>query len=204
MERTYQFIIHLSNLILRIADSHRTPVKPLGHAQVPRIALQIPSFKHPVAQYETKIFRLSLKFGYSLIYLLMPAVGLETHRSDIPPSGQMHPKVESIIIQTPSFPQNECSQTATKRRATKKIQTYHLKNEESLKPCVLIDVILLSGSTSRHVEFVNVPSEHAQISGRLGIFVCKHRLALFPQSNEHSEYQINLYHFSPSIDYIPP
>lgn len=52
-----------------------------------------------------------------LIHLLRPVFIFAEHRSAIPPSGQMHPNVESMIIQTPSVPQNECSQTATKRRA---------------------------------------------------------------------------------------
>jgi len=58
----------------------------------------------------------------------MPGFGFEKHLSDIPPSGQMHPKVESIIIQTPSFPQKECSQTATKRRA-RKSKTFQTKKK---------------------------------------------------------------------------
>ena len=71
------------------------------------------------------------------IDLLVGGFTFETHLSDIPPSGQMHPKVESIIIQTPSFPQNECSQTATKRRARKKKKYFKQKkkpNYYSLKP----------------------------------------------------------------------
>ena len=50
-------MIYLKNFILRIATSHRTPVKPLGHVHVPAIELQTPLFKHPVEQYETKIFQ---------------------------------------------------------------------------------------------------------------------------------------------------
>jgi hypothetical protein len=51
---------------------------------------------------------------------------------------------------------------------------------------------------------VNVPSEQAQISGRFGIFVCKHRLALFPQFNEHSEYikSISITSLSLSFTYL--
>ena len=49
--------------------------------------------------------------------LLIPVMAFEVHRSAMPPSGQIHPNVESMIIQTPTSPQNECSHTATSRRA---------------------------------------------------------------------------------------
>ena len=50
-----------------------------------------------------------------------------------------------------------------------------------------------ASSISGHVELLNVPSEQAQISGKFGIFVFKHRLPSLPQSNEHSKDFINLH-----------
>jgi hypothetical protein len=106
-----------------------------------------------------------------------------------------------MIIQTPASPQNECSQTAIKRRARnikkKRKESNQSTEYHSDKPWVLIDVILFSSSKSisAHVEFVYVPSEQAQISGKFGIFVCKHWLPL-PQFNEHSEYKIYFNLFS--------
>ena len=46
-----------------------------------------------------------------------PVLVFVEHRSEMPPSGQIHPNVESMMIQTPTSPQNECSQTAIRRRA---------------------------------------------------------------------------------------
>jgi hypothetical protein len=111
------FLLYFSlKFILLRAISHRVPEKPLGHVHVPLIGLQTASFKHPRAQYVTKIFKSLLNF-FSSIYLLRPVSKFEIHRSIIPPSGQIHPNVLSMIIQTPVSPQNECSQTAIKRRA---------------------------------------------------------------------------------------
>jgi len=102
--------------ILLCAISHRVPEKPLGHVHVPIIGSQTPSFKHPAEQYETKIFKSLLNF-FSSIYLRRPGSIFEIHLDIIPPSGQIHPNAVSMIIQTPASPQNECSQTAIKRRA---------------------------------------------------------------------------------------
>lgn len=58
-----------------------------------------------------------IKWLIVLIHVPLGAIELGVHLCEISPSGHIHPKVVSITIQTPSSPQNECSQTATKRRA---------------------------------------------------------------------------------------
>jgi len=75
-----------------------------------------------IRSHNKKLKYLNLYFSFPSIYLLKPVFIFDVHLLEILPSGQIHPKVESIIIQTPTSPQNECSQTAIKRRATNRLK----------------------------------------------------------------------------------
>ena len=82
----------------------------------PRLSIQLYKTK-------LKIEKISTKVSFYLRSIDIPTSVFvsEVHLSAILPSGQMHPKVESITIQIPTSPQYECSQTAIKRRARMKI-----------------------------------------------------------------------------------